>query len=135
MWGVIAIMKVEVYRNLHKQCWSVRSNETGRVIDHVRNIHLKDATLVVRPSGREKVLRERKKNVHAFVRGEITNVGGVSLTIDEVVYNPYKNTTFIEKVSGEPIHYADDVYLTNLGNVYVKKHRIEVFQSYINGWE
>jgi hypothetical protein len=62
-------------------------------------------------------------------------VGGVSLTIDEVVYNPYKNTTFIEKVSGEPIHYADDVYLTNLGNVYVKKHRIEVFQSYINGWE
>jgi len=115
-------MKVEVYRNLHKQCWSVRDNKTGKVVDHVRNIHIKDATLVVRPSGREKVLRERKKNVHAFVKGEITTIGGVPIEIHQVVYNPYKNTTFIEKGSGEPIHTAKNVFLTSLGNVYVEKN-------------
>ena len=51
-------MKVEIYRNLHKNCWSVRDNKTGKVIDHVRNIHIKDATLVVRPAGRARVLQE-----------------------------------------------------------------------------
>ena len=115
-------MKVEVYRNLHKQCWSVRDNKTGKVIDHVRNIHLKDATLVVRPSGRERVLREQKKNVHAFVKGEITTRGGVPLEIREVAYNPYKNTTFVERVSGEPVYYAEDIFLTSLGRVYVEKN-------------
>ena len=115
-------MKVEVYKNLHKNCWSVRDNKTGKVIDHVRNIHIKDATLVVRPAGRERVLREQRKNVHAFVKGEINTVGGVPINICEVVYNPYKHTTFIEKVSGNPIHNAKNVFLTSLGNVYVEKY-------------
>ena len=48
---------IEVYKNLHKHCWSVRDNKTGKVIQHVRNIHLVDAKLVVRPAGRERVLR------------------------------------------------------------------------------
>ena len=54
-------MKVEVYRNLHQKCWSVRDAKTGLVIDHKDNIHIQDATLVVRPAGRKKVLQEQRK--------------------------------------------------------------------------
>ena len=65
-------MRVEVYFNLHKKVFSVRSVMTGRVILHTDKVHISNPKFVVRKSGRDKVLRERKKNVHAFVRGDAT---------------------------------------------------------------
>ena len=72
-------MKIEVYWNLHKEMFSVRHK--GKVIAHVACINVKDAKFVVQKAGRERVLREKKKNVHAFIRGtaavlaSITNAG------------------------------------------------------------
>ena len=89
-------MRVEVYRNLHKGCFSVRAlngEDKGRVIDHVQSIMLKDATFVVQPAGRDRVLREQRKNVHAFVRGTITDQPikhGLP-----VRYDPYLNDAFV----------------------------------------
>ncbi len=54
--------KVEVYWNLHKNCFSVRSCETGRVIAHTSAVDIKDAKFVVRQAGRRKVLQEKKKD-------------------------------------------------------------------------
>ena len=125
-------VKVEVYRNLHKNCWSVRDNKTGRVLRHVDEIHLLDADLVVRPAGREKVLREKRKNVHAFAKGEITAwiprlPEGWHLNKDEyeahditqIVYNPYLYDSFVYVDSKEPIFRAERIYLTKKGEVYV----------------
>jgi len=52
--------RVQVYYNLHKKCLSVRYK--GIVIAHTRQIVLTDAKFHVQPAGREKVLREKKKN-------------------------------------------------------------------------
>ena len=125
-------VKVYVYRNLHKICWSVRDNKTGRVLRHVDEIHLLDADLVVRPAGREKVLREKRKNVHAFAKGEITAwiprlPEGWHLNKDEyeahditqIVYNPYLYDSFVYVDSKEPIFRAERIYLTKKGEVYV----------------
>lgn len=61
---------VDVYYNLHKKVWSVRCRKTGRVVDHSRVVAFSiGATMIVRPSGRAKVLQTGVKNVHAFVRG------------------------------------------------------------------
>ena len=93
-------MKVEVYRNLHKNCWSVRDTKTGRVVDHVPYICIKDAKLVGHPAGRAKVLREQRKNVHAFIRGtaalvrEMTSIHPRSV-LRQISYNPYNNESFI----------------------------------------
>lgn len=102
MEDVIDIHKpVEVYRNLHKKCWSVRQG--GKVKVHTSYICLQDVKFVVQPAGREKVLREQKKNVHAFVKGYLIshktiNDGwrGLSIawTMDVVTYNPYKHPYF-----------------------------------------
>jgi len=102
MEDVIDIHKpVEVYRNLHKKCWSVRQG--GKVKVHTSYICLQDVKFVVQPAGREKVLKEKKKNVHAFVRGYLIshktiNDGwrGLSIawTMDVVTYNPYKHPYF-----------------------------------------
>ena len=78
--------KIEVYRNLHKDCWSVRQD--GIVRFHCNTIYLKDCAFVVQPAGRAKVLREKKKNVHAFVEGTITK--NVSPIAEQIKYNPYR---------------------------------------------
>ncbi len=62
--------RIEVYRNLHNDTFSIRRN--GKVVKHLANwqsIFLKDVKFAVQPAGREKVRREGKKNVHAFIRG------------------------------------------------------------------
>ena len=68
-------MKVDVYRNLHKKCWSIRSVATGRVVAHKSDATVANAKFIVQPAGRAKVLREKKKNVHAFIRGEWIETG------------------------------------------------------------
>jgi len=111
-------LRVEVYRNLHRSCWSVRSTESGLVVDHVDAINLVDAQLVVRPAGRAKVLREGRKNVHAFIRGTTDGQAVQSQTV-EITYNPYKYDSFVVKGTEEPIKTAQAVTLTEDGKAYL----------------
>lgn len=112
-------MLVEVYRNLHKGTFSIRSVKTGKVIGHADVVELKDAKFVVRQGGRKRVLLEKKKNVHAFVRGTLvgmySNVPSSFLSEfmdwQDAYYNPYKCETFVNYHTHEPIHRAETVIL------------------------
>jgi L-fucose mutarotase/ribose pyranase (RbsD/FucU family) len=64
--------KVRVYRNLTDKCFSVRCLKTNRVIAHVLDIILTDATFPVGQEQRREVIRSGHKNVHAFVQGYIS---------------------------------------------------------------
>ena len=90
-------MRVEVYFNLHKRVFSVRSCKTGRVIHHAKDVHIVNPKFVVRESGRQRVLRERKKNVHAFAVGYIAEDRFPDRTFNwyRVIYNPYKHDYFM----------------------------------------
>ena len=102
-------MRVEVYFNLHKHVFSVRQCSTGRVILHTDKVHIRDPQFVVRKSGRERVLREGKKNVHAFVRGEIVHFDDFNpdyLNYSLVSYNPYKFDTFVDVCDTTPVRTA-----------------------------
>lgn len=85
-------MRVQVYKNLHKKCYSVRDKKTMKVIMHVNYITLNGCKLVVQKGGRAKVLREKRKNVHAYIEGDWTPNMNISNTEDmeEIYYNPYK---------------------------------------------
>lgn len=109
-------MRVEVYWNLHKHLFSVRALEgpnKGRVISHSHGITLTDVKFAVQPAGRERVRREGKKNVHAFVRGRIANSGFEDCREDfndeKITYNPYIYDTFVNAKTKEPIFKADCV--------------------------
>jgi len=78
--------RVSVYRNLHNGLFSVWHQ--GRVLAHVPEIHLKDVQFRVRESGRQKVLREKRKNVHAFVIGTVDAQPSTTAQTP-VTYNPY----------------------------------------------
>ena len=89
----ISAVPVDVYRNLHKNTWSIRSRTTGRVIARADNVVVKNVKFVVQPAGRQRVLDEERKNVHAFVRGTISPISPDMLTrvayTVQVKYNPY----------------------------------------------
>ena len=67
-------MKVFVYYNLHKKLWSVKALEgpqKGRVITRSWYVTLLDAKPRVSQAGRNRVLREKRKNVHAGLVGTL----------------------------------------------------------------
>ena len=105
-------MKVEVYWNVRKQMFSVRSK--GKVIGHTLTIDLRNAEFVVQQGGRKRVLKEGKKNVHAFVRGEVSNASP-KIKWSTARYNPYKHTSFVDAKSGESVIKADIVSLLAVG--------------------
>jgi hypothetical protein len=100
--------KVEVYRNLHKRCWSVRQG--GLVKFHCHTVNLKSCSFVVQPAGRAKVVRDKRKNVHAFVRGNLCDLyyQGYPSCLDNIYYNPYKADTFLD-FEDKPVYKADFV--------------------------
>jgi hypothetical protein len=110
--------RVEVYRNLHNGKLSVRDGKTKHVIAHCDEVTLAGAVFKVSKAGRERVLRERKKNVHAVVRGKLIDYKGADAFKDRsiesylyqwkdgierkafignerVMYNPYKFDSFV----------------------------------------
>lgn len=109
-------MRVFVYFNLHRKCLSVKALEgerKGRVIAHADSVELVNATFKVSQAGRQRVLRERRKNVHAGVVGTMTNLPAHYSTIHiaealytPVKYNPYRFDSFVHAVNETPVHNA-----------------------------
>ena len=101
--------KVYIYFNLHKKMFSVKNLKTGLVIAHVNNICLREATFKVSEQGRQRVVKERVKNVHAGVTGYIIQEIPSQVPMRKARYNPYSVSTFIDKESSEPVFNAEIV--------------------------
>ena len=112
-------MRVFVYFNLHKKCFSIKALEgdrKGRVIAHSDTVVLEGCKLLVSEAGRQRVLREKRKNVHAGVTGvwtesvrDTADFDALSVTGRQVTYNPYKYAQFVIKATEQPIGLADVV--------------------------
>ena len=119
--------RVRVYWNLHKHCYSFQSTDTGRVIAHNNVCLLKDAKLIVRKAGNEKVRREGKKNVHAFAVGRIADRDSFEAVILKpviskraITYNPYKYTTFVDKWTKKPVRESRLIIMASTDNGHAK---------------
>ena len=89
---------VEVYFNLQKKCWSVRQD--GIVRYHTDYVFMRDAEFKVSQKGRDRVLREKRKNVHAVIKGFLHTPTDMPKAIDGeftyITYNPYKYDSFVK---------------------------------------
>ena len=113
---------VHVYRNLHRSCWSVR--QRGRVRFHTKYIVLENCNFVVQPGGRARVLQSNKKNVHAYIRGEIipakkTIWGVLDFPWETITYDPYKYETFIS-IDGDNVEHP--AYYAKYVDMMLEKH-------------
>lgn len=131
-------MRVFCYFNLHKKCFSVKALEglhKGRVIHHASEALLHDVTFRVSEAGRQKVLAERRKNVHAGVVGQLVRLvpfpsgmptvsqglessllRGAELAAfmaeaEPISYNPYLQGSFYRLPSKQPVLSAQDCWL------------------------
>jgi len=101
--------KVFVYFNLHKKLFSVRDHITGIVVGHTNMIALENVTFKVSEAGRQRVLIEKRKNVHAGVLGTVKDF---PCPVPEFAafYNPYKAESFVD-INGQKVSTASLVVL------------------------
>ena len=109
--------RVQVYYNLHKKCLSVRYK--GKVIEHAQEVTLTDARFHVQQAGRERVLKQKRKNVHAYISGKLketfwfTQAPKYIWTAKQhVTYNPYKYKNFVNKKTLKPVASAEVVHIS-----------------------
>ena len=112
-------MRVFVYFNLHRKCFSIKALEgdrKGRVVAHSSTVLLEGCKFKVSEAGRQRVLREKRKNVHAGVTGTWINADRVescyefrSMVGRQVSYNPYKYDSFVIKATEQSVDRADVV--------------------------
>lgn len=91
---------------------------------HLDELLLRDCEFRVSEKGRQRVLRERKKYVHAGVRGYLSEM---NLTLDDcaqVRYNPYHNETFV--VGETPVQTSKYAFFRKDGKVFAQNLNIEI---------
>jgi hypothetical protein len=117
-------MKVDVYKNLHLDLFSVKARQgkkRGRVISHEFSIVLEDVEFIVRESGRQKVIKEKRKNVHAFARGTVKKSQKINKNgLERISYNPYLYPYFYSCETHKPVYKAG-IVLLNADGVWIKE--------------
>ncbi len=127
--------RVRVYRNLHKNCFSVKQD--GLVRCHADHVTLEDCKFIVSKAGQKRVRDEGRKNVHAFVEGVLVNTREADTIVDgtksdaemdagksdwkKAYYNPYTCDTFINQYDGSPLETA------RFADLYVDPTTINIF--------
>ena len=93
--------EVKIYRNLSKKTNSVMINvpnffgqKRWIVVGYIDEIRLDNAQFIVGEKTRQKVIREKKKYVHAFVKGNWRSSWKLSGDHEQVYYNPYQSGNF-----------------------------------------
>ena len=112
----------DVYWNLHRHKFSVLFRKTGRIEEHTDNTHLQIVSFVVREAGRQRVLEEKRKNVHAFVRGfwcmparyhAATDHDGRDAQAFVVTYDPYRAPFFFDRDTKQEVLHANYVWCSS----------------------
>ena len=99
-------MRVRIYRNLNKGGLSVQTKQgkSWKVTDYVLHVVLTNCIFKVREGGRQKVLKDKQKNVHAYVEGDLLSTEEktfLNTMAPEPYYNPYKQNCFT--INGKPV--------------------------------
>lgn len=119
-----------VYKNLHNHLWSIEIH--NKVVGHTDYIRLEDCEFVVHPSGKLLAQKSGSRNVHAYVKGWVVELGeykskdgeGVNLTVPrfpltcpetKIDYNPFNDKGFYKILTGEEVQKADvvEMYFQN----------------------
>lgn len=103
---------VRVYRNLlnHRISVQAKIDKRWKVVGHVTELAIANVSFTIRESGRKRVLRDKRKNVHAWAEGILIGDRNIprKIPIDiPLLYNPYTMDKFLDKRSHRIIETAD----------------------------
>lgn len=111
--------KYYLYRNLHSKTFSLQFK--GLVIERPLFVIMEKVEFKVSVKGRQRVLEEKRKNVHAKVIAENYSIVEYIDVKDkkEIYYNPYLTPNFIDKETGKPIYFANKVYCVDGSKIFI----------------
>ena len=119
--------EVEVYRNLHNDKFSIRCSKSKLVIAHADDLYLSDVKFIVHQKGRERVLNEKRKNVHSFAKGKLSMINKASWEVkNKVNYNPYRFGFFFDVKTKEKVSKADLCHISNFGVIILKLNKEDI---------
>lgn len=102
--------RVRVYRNLNKPSFysimAMEGERKGRVCGYAKSVQLESFKFIVNEKPRLKILKEKRRSVHAFCDGIITDASNETQHVSGqkyVTYNPYFSGSFFEKETKEPV--------------------------------
>ena len=109
-WNICRGLTTRIYRNLQTGTMSLQQkiNKSWLVVGHVTNIVIENPTFYVSQAGKARVIRDKHKNVHAWVEGRLTSVSTDYLSnLREIYYCPYNTERFLWKQTRESIESTD----------------------------
>lgn len=88
--------RVRVYRNLHKDKFSIQDAKSKKVVAYGDGILLSNVQFKVEIAGREQVRKTKQKRIHAFVIGDFLGDSyDLEYGFSPIYYNPYKTDQFV----------------------------------------
>jgi hypothetical protein len=107
VWGMTL---VQVYKNLRRGDWSIRAK--GKVIGHASACVLANVTFHVSEAGRQRVIRNHCREVHAWGIGELIDGPAPQGERVPITYRPFEGGSFVRRDNGLPITVAAFVHFT-----------------------
>lgn len=107
--------QVKVYYDLHSGRFSLQKKEL--VYGKSDSVRLEDVSFRVSERARQEVIRTKRKNVHAKVHGRIVAHRPIEPSellaegYREATYNPYRYSSFVDKLTEEPLEKSASVVL------------------------
>lgn len=115
---------VRVFRNWKRGCWSIMQD--GVLHASARQVRLADVEFLVRESGRRRMLRERRKNVHAYAVGRLVDWvhpdehrDTAALDGRGVIYDAWRFASFVDGETHAPVRRSGAVRLDEVGVTYL----------------
>ncbi len=88
-------LPVRVFRNLNKKGVWYSIRQKGLTVAHASVLCLEDARFIVNQKTRERIVKTKRKEVHAYVEGHIVSIGLPNPVAPAIIkYNPFKYENF-----------------------------------------
>lgn len=115
---------VRVFRNWKRGCYNIMQN--GRLVACARQVRLAGVEFRVRETGRRRMLRLRRRNVHAYAIGWLLDHVSPNerRSLEPVAgrgafYDPWRFSSFVDGESQRPVRHAGLAQLDESGVTYV----------------
>jgi len=115
-------MRVRVWFNLHRRVWSIK--EGSEPVRHADYVRLVGVAFRVSEAARQRVLRERRRSVHAYALGVAAGpAAGPPAGAVRISYNPYRGRCFYRPDGGGDVAAAEEVYFLADGTAWAVNPR------------
>lgn len=90
---------IKIYRNLRKKGRWYSIMQNNKIVAHSTAICIRDAEFIIQKSGKNKAMKTKIRNVHAYIKGmyEINGMGTTAKKNDlpiNIIYNPFDKNNF-----------------------------------------